>query len=106
MGVEVPMVQIVQETVEVPQIQTVQKVVQQPYTTIQEQIIEVPRVEYQDVEGATYIESVSAPAVRQAQAGTTRQERVLGPDLEPVVMQMAQPVMEQPVMQTVAAPVT
>merc|ERR1711904_691813 len=102
--VEVPQVQIVQETVEVPQIQTVQKVVQQPYTTIQEQIIEVPRIEYQDVEGATYIEAVTAPAVQQIAPGTTRQERVLGPDLEPVVMQMTQPVVEQPVVQTVAAP--
>merc|ERR1711869_139210 len=95
--VEVPQVQVVQEYQEVVQVQTVQKVVPKPYTTIQEQIIEVPRIEYQDVEGTTYIESVSAPAVRQMQGGTTRQERVLGPDLEPVVMQMAQPV-EQPVM--------
>merc|ERR1711985_120340 len=97
--VEVQQVQVVQETVEVPQIQiqTVQKVVQQPYTTIQEQIIEVPRVEYQDVEGQTFIESVAVPAVRQAQPGGTRQERVIGPDLEPVIMQAAAPVQQVPV---------
>jgi len=104
--VEVPQVQIVQEYEEVVQIQTVQKVVQQPYTTIQEQIIEVPRIEYQDVEGATYIEAVQAPTVRQGTVGTTRQETVIGPDFEPVIMQMAQPV-EQPVtMSYAAAPTT
>merc|ERR1711977_500712 len=84
--VEVPQVQMVQEYQEVVQIQTVQKVVPKPYTTIQEQIIEVPRVEYQDVEGTTYMETVGAPAVRQMAPGTTRQERVLGPPLEAVTM--------------------
>merc|ERR1712070_1237480 len=74
--------------------------------TIQEQIIEVPRVEYQDVEGTTYMEAVQAPTVRQAQPGTTRQERVVGPDLDPVVMQAAPQPVAQPVMQTVAAPTT
>merc|ERR1712166_1555516 len=109
--VEVPQVQIVQEYQEAVQIQTVQRVVQEPFTTIQEQIIEVPRVEYQDVEGSTYMESVQTPSVRQAQAGTTRQERVLGPDLDPVYTQAApqpvmqsyaQPMVQQPVMQSYA----
>merc|ERR1712193_311946 len=93
--VEVPQVQMVQEYQEVVQIQTVQKVVPKPYTTIQEQIIEVPRVEYQDVEGTTTTESVSIPAVKQATMGTTRQERVVGPDLEPVIYQQA-PVQQTP----------
>merc|ERR1711904_142113 len=58
-------------------------------------IIEVPRVEYQDVEGTTVTESVSMPAVKQATMGTTRQERVVGPDLEPVIYQQA-PVQQTP----------
>merc|ERR1711977_779358 len=65
----------------------------------------VPRVEYQDVEGQTFIESVAVPAVRQAQPGGTRTETVMGPDLEPVIMQAAAPVQQVPV-QTVAAPTT
>jgi hypothetical protein len=95
----------VTETVEVPQIQiqTVQKVVQEPYTTVQEQIIEVPRVEYQDVEGQVFMETVQAPSTRQAAPGTTRQEMVMGPDLPAQVMQAAAPVQQ---VQTVAAPVT
>merc|ERR1712144_72965 len=87
--VDVPVVKTVEQIIEVPKIQTVQKVVDKPFTTIQEQIIEVPRVEYQDVEGTVTTESVAAPTVRQAQMGTTRQERVVGPDLDPVIMQQA-----------------
>merc|ERR1719261_2229246 len=87
--VEVPQVQLVPEYQEVVQVQTIQKVVDKPFTTIQEQIIEVPRVEYQDVEGTVTTEAVAAPTVRQAQMGTTRQERVVGPDLDPVIMQQA-----------------
>merc|ERR1711903_251451 len=53
----------------------------------------------------TRTEAVAVPAVRQAQPGTTRQERVVGPPLEAVVMQAAAPV--QAPMQTMAAmPVT
>merc|ERR1711904_641445 len=101
--VDVPVQRQVEQIIEVPKIQTVQRVVQEPYTTYQEQIIEVPRVEYQDVEGSTYYESVQAPSIQQAQAGTTRQERVVGPPLEPVVMQSAPA--PQPVATSYAAPV-
>merc|ERR1719486_962943 len=50
------------------------------------------------------METAAAPTVRQAIPGTTRQERVLGPDLEPVMMQMSQPVAPPTTM--MAAPTT
>jgi len=90
--------------------QTVQKFV--PKIVEVEQIIEIPRVEYKDVEGETTTEEVPMN-VQMVQQGTVRQETVDGPDLEPVTMQMQQPMMPQPMMQmaqpmmqTVAAPTT
>merc|ERR1712193_479685 len=64
-----------------------------PVVETVEQVIEVPQV--QVVEGTTVTESVSMPAVKQATMGTTRQERVVGPDLEPVIYQQA-PVQQTP----------